>query len=117
MYTVIYPQPVNTDGVNTQSRVDAIVEFNKLYNDLRLNNPDHDESRCACNAARAMSERHTLIDRNIAIFIDHYMFNTFGNCMWSEFEFAAVGSIVTRNDGSQLIITDAFGFTCEADLI
>jgi hypothetical protein len=109
--------PVNTDGVNTQSRVDAIVEFNEFYNVLHLNNPDHSESICARNAARVMSGRHTSIDRNIAIFIDYCMFNTFGNCMWSEFEFTPVGSIVTRNDGSQLIITDAFGFTCNVDLI
>ena len=117
MDTVIYPPPVNTNGFNTQLLLDAIVEFNVFYNDLCLNNPDHDESRCARNAARVMSERHTLIDRNIAIFIDYCMFSTFGNCMWSEFEFAPVGSIVTRNDGSQLIITNAFGFTCDANLI
>ena len=116
MDTIIYLPPVNTDG-NIQSGVDAIVEFNEFYNDLHLNNPDHSESKCARNAARVMSGRHILIARDIAIFIDYCMFNTFGNCMWSEFEFAPVGSIVTRNDGSQLIITDAFGFTCEADLI
>jgi hypothetical protein len=64
------------------------------------------------NAAVLIKNNNVTITIDMAKVIDSEMLGNYGNCPWTEFSFAPVGSRFNMGDGFIAEIVQTFGLTC-----